>query len=461
MYGGTANGPPMRVTCYGGVGEIGGNKFLVEDGDARVFLDMGQNFHFLDEYFVNPWLMPRERFGLRDYLALDLVPRIPGLYDPAHLEGTDLPAEDPAFDAVFISHCHFDHVYHLRFVHRDIPVYLGRTARLIMDAWEQTSPSIRFGDHDYRTFRTGDAIPVHGLEAEPIHVDHSIPGAYGFLVHTSDGSLVYTGDLRRHGPHGEMTDDFLEAAATARPRALLTEGTRMAPKETRRDRSEEEVLAGATEIMREAGDKLVVATFYPRDVDRMRTFYLAAEQAGREFVASYRTAYLLQALEADRRLQFPAVFRDYDAKAYFRELAQPPVWMRELREELGDRAVDARWVHDHQSEAVLQLDFTHLTELVDIDPTPGGEFIHSRSEPFEEEDLEDRILRAWLRRFGLRYRQLHASGHASRPELEAMVRDIGSGTVIPIHTEHPELFLDLAGRVELPEAGRPIEVADR
>jgi mRNA degradation ribonuclease J1/J2 len=35
----------------------------------------------------------------------------------------------------------------------------------------------------------------------PIRVDHSIPGACGFLVETSDGKQVaLTGDFRMHGP---------------------------------------------------------------------------------------------------------------------------------------------------------------------------------------------------------------------------------------------------------------------
>lgn len=30
------------LTLYSGIGEIGGNKFLLEDGDFRVFLDFGR-----------------------------------------------------------------------------------------------------------------------------------------------------------------------------------------------------------------------------------------------------------------------------------------------------------------------------------------------------------------------------------------------------------------------------------
>ncbi len=447
-----------QITAHGGIARIGGNKILIEDQDARVFLDMGQTFHLLDDFFVDPWMMPRKRFGLRDYLSLGLMPRIPGLYEEKKLRGSDMAYEPPAFDGIFISHCHFDHIFHLQFVDPDIPVYLGETAKIIIEAWEATSSRIDLGEHDYRTFRTGDTISIHGLEVEPIHVDHSVPGAYGFVIHTSGGAIVYTGDLRRHGPHGEMTDDFLEAAIAARPSALVTEGTRMAPKETRKDFTEQEVQQQSSEVIANAGEHLVTATFYPRDIDRMRTMYQAATESGREFITSSRTAFLLQALERDAGLHFPRVFRDYGAKAYFRDLARQSKWETQLQDALGDRAVDAAFVRDHQAETVLQLDFSHMTELVDVDPAPGGEFIHSKSEPFEEDDLEDKVLHHWLARFGLRHRQLHASGHLSRSELETMVREVNADQVIPVHTEHPELFTGLAGKVTLPQPGRPIPV---
>lgn len=42
---------------YGGVGEIGGNKILLEDGDTRVFLDFGKSFGQEGE-FCNDYMKP-------------------------------------------------------------------------------------------------------------------------------------------------------------------------------------------------------------------------------------------------------------------------------------------------------------------------------------------------------------------------------------------------------------------
>jgi predicted metal-dependent RNase len=46
-----------RITFYGGVHEIGGNKFLVEDKGTKIFLDFGMQTSKVNRYFaefVNP-----------------------------------------------------------------------------------------------------------------------------------------------------------------------------------------------------------------------------------------------------------------------------------------------------------------------------------------------------------------------------------------------------------------------
>lgn len=44
-----------RLTFYGGVGQIGGNKILLEEGDSALFFDFGISFagRYYEE-FLNP-----------------------------------------------------------------------------------------------------------------------------------------------------------------------------------------------------------------------------------------------------------------------------------------------------------------------------------------------------------------------------------------------------------------------
>ena len=446
----------MKITLHGGVGEIGGNKVLLEDRDTRVWLDMGLPFNFGAEFYVN-YLGPRERFGLRDYFAFDLVPRIRGLYSKESLTDTDFPHVKPEFSGILLSHAHFDHSAMLGYVDSKIPVHLGEGTKTILEAWAETSTKADLGPHDYRTFRSGRKLNLDGIEAIPTHVDHSVPAAYGYIIHGQSATAVYTGDVRRHGPHAEMTDEFIDRAHAARPDVLICEGTRVDPVDKRAPFSESDVKQKSIVEVRKAKGKLVVVTFYPRDVDRMRTFYEVAQETDRDYVLSAKAAYLLRSLEKDSHIKVPRVKQDGGLLVYLRRLAKK-TWEDDLREDLRNRIVDSEYLKRHQSELVLQLDFTHFTELIDIEPRRGSIFIHSKSEPFEEGDIEEEVKENWLRHFGLEEHQLHASGHLSRKELEVMVKEIGARRIIPIHTEKPRMFKDFASNVIVPEKGKPISV---
>ncbi|TLZ58326.1 MAG: MBL fold metallo-hydrolase [Methanobacteriota archaeon] len=445
-----------KVTCYGGVAEIGGNKILVEDRDSRLWLDMGQSFNFGSEFFAE-YLQPRSRHGLRDYFALDLMPRIPGLYSPDALGPTNFAWRDPAFSAILVTHVHSDHVNHLGYVDPSIPVYLGEGTLAILESWGTTSDFVNVGAHDFRPFRTGSSLEIDGVEGEPIHVDHSAPAAYGYLIHTSVGTIAYTGDLRRHGPQRQMTADFIEAAAKARPIALITEGSRVAPEDPRQNLTEAQVKDGAVEIVREAKGKLPLVTFPGRDVDRIRTFAEVAEATGRTFVVDMKTAHLLLTLKGDKRLKIPDIEKSDHVRAYSRQ-QRPDRWETELSKRLKDRVLTADDIKKRPTEYILQVDFWHLTELIDIEPPEGSPFIHSKSEPFDEEDIADVVLDNWLRRFNLVRHQLHASGHMSEQEIAEMVTKIRPRIVIPVHTQHPDRFARFSRNVVQPVKQQPIDL---
>jgi len=461
MIGGTFGGPMTTVTVYGGAGQIGGNKILIEDSGTRVWFDFGEPFHMKDKYFVN-FLMPRDRFGLRDYLHFDLLPRIEGLYDPEWLEGTDLKHVPPAFDAIFVSHMHFDHAMHLKYADSDIPVYLGAAADAIRQSWEVTGSRAEFGEHEFRRFRTGDKVKVAGLEVEPVHVDHSTPGAYGFLIHTSAGCIAYSGDLRLHGPRSDMTEEFVARAAKENPIALICEGTRVSDNDTREGLSEKDVERRAKDLISK-NKGLAIVSFYPKDVDRMRTFRDVAKATGRKFVVSAKVAHLLETLQGDSRISVPNPMKDPDMLVYVRKMKRPEKVKYELNyiNMLGksDHVVDSDHVRDHQAELVFHTDFNQLTELIDIRPVRGSLFIRSKSEPFEEDDVEEEVLNNWLDWFKLDFHQVHASGHASMEEIFSIVKRIAPKVVIPVHTEHPELFSRAARAVRCPEARKCMEIA--
>ena len=445
----------VKITFYGGVGEIGGNKILLEDRGARVFFDFGQPFGFGTDFFTG-WLMPRAINGLGDYFEFDLLPKLKGLYSREQLVSTSLAYENPLFDAVFLSHAHFDHVQHIEFLDPEIPVYLGAGTRLFLECMEETSGSCKYGDHSYQTFRTGDEIRVGDMTVEPVHVDHSIPAAYGFLINTSGGTLAYTGDLRVHGPRKDMTEEFVARAEQCDPVALICEGTRMVEVETRKNYSEHEVESLSGEIA-SSSDKAVFATHYSRDMDRFRSFYNVAKKSGRKIVISPKTAYLLSKLVGDKSLSFPDPVKDQDVLVYYKRKKSGKfddkdyfVWERGFM----NKMVGHDYVRKNQHELVIDVDFNQFAELVDVKPERGGHFIHSMSEPFSEEDLEDQVMHNWLDHFGLRFHQLHASGHVNKSQLKAMIDQINPKNIFPVHTENPQMFKKINKKVKTMQAGK-------
>ena len=102
----------------------------------------------------------------------------------------------------------------------------------------------------------------------------------------------------------------------------------------------------------------------------------------------------------------------------------------------------------------MDLDFNQFAELVDIKPKVGSQFIHSMSEPFSEEDIEDQVMHNWLNHFGLQFHQIHASGHIAKEQLVEMINYIAPKRLFPVHTEHQELFSQYCKNVQTIESAK-------
>ncbi|HTS33243.1 MAG TPA: MBL fold metallo-hydrolase [Thermoplasmata archaeon] len=444
-------GPSVRF--LGGVREIGGNKILVEDGPDRVLFDFGPSFSpRMEEYYVD-YLQPRSSCPAKDLLEFDLLPRVSGLYSREALGDADLAYAPPEVHGVFVSHAHADHAGYLRLLDPEIPVYVGAGTRTLLEAIA-TSTQMKYGDHPWRVFPDATPVRVGRIEVVPFPVDHSIPFAYGFLVRTSEGTLVYTGDFRHHGPRAADTHRFFEAVAHEGVDSLLIEGTRAGP-DPRRNLTEDGVRSSVDRVL-DGHKELALACTYPRDVDRLTTLHRAAVAADRELVVSVRTAHLLtQVAPRFAPGVVPVPGQTPGLRVYARRKLKAFVWERPFL----DTALTAEEVRARGRRYLLALDFAHFAELIDLRPGAGSPFIHSMSEPFSEEDVSDQVMHNWLDHFGLVFHQMHASGHASGPELLDLVRSTRARAVYPIHTEHPEAFSAAGPSVRSPELGRAYPIA--
>ena len=445
----------VKLTFYGGVNEIGGNKILLEDNGTRIFLDFGKSFSLANLYYAG-YLTPRSVNGVGDYLEFGILPKLEGLYKKELLNGSCILPCEPKVDAVLISHPHIDHIGCLSFLDENIPIYCGEITKLIIDAVEESTAGDSFGNHPFKTFHTGDKLKIGSLEVEPIHVDHSVPGAYGYIIHTSSGAFVYTGDLRVHGARKDMTEDFIVRANKAAPTVLITEATRVMPDDTRQTYTEQGVGEEIKRIV-SGTDKLVIATFYGRDLDRFKTFYEIAKACNRKFVVSMRLAYLLYKVKEDAKFPIPDVFNDEVLLVYKRRKKSGEYEEKDYQkwERLFlDKAVSYEYVSKNQNGLIFNLDLFNFSELIDIRPEVGSHFIHSMSEPFSEDDINDDLMHTWLDHFKLEFHQVHASGHCSGSDIVDLIRRINPKKLIPIHTEYPRLLEGVVKDTLIVEKGK-------
>ena len=440
------------LTFYGGVNEIGGNKILLQDKDTRVFFDFGMSFAAKKQFYSPPFLSPKNEKSLQE---LGILPDIKGVYkfDPS----------PPEADAVFLSHGHLDHSAYLSFIKREIPVYCGETTQTIL----QTLSKIRradlefnVADINFNVFRTGKKINIDNLEIEPIHVDHSVPGAYGFIIHTSNGTVVYTGDFRDHGAKPEMTQEFIEKSKETEPVAIVTEATNM----TGATVSSEAEVAGKLEKIVAQVDGIMLAEFGYSDVDRLNSFYHMAKKNNRCLAISLKQAYLLDALHKDRGLQVPAL-EDEAIMVFRKSKKRFDSWEKELIDRFDgeNKIYDVFEVSKKQCKTVLAVSFYDFEELISLQPAAGSCYVLSASEPFNEEmEIDYERLVNWLSHYGLPQYHVHVSGHIMPLQLKVALKKINAKRIFPVHTENSSLFAkfmaDLKGQVTLVEKSREYQL---
>jgi ribonuclease J len=282
---------PSKITFYGGVNEIGGNKILIEDkkSDASFFIDFGMNFARLDLYFEE-FIQPRTSNGIVDFLTMGLLPSIECVYRKDLLECARMKIHDkPIIDGVILSHAHLDHASHISFLDGDIPIYCSEITHTILKVLHEIesrgidSEIIDFKKRPIlnskegpirRTFNLGNKFKINGIDIELIPVDHSIPGSCGMIIYTSDMTIAYSGDLRLHGTDGYLTEEFIDKLKLAEPDIFLCEGTRI----DNNEKHGEEIVKMNSKEATSNTKGLVMADYAWKDTTRFKTFLEIADE---------------------------------------------------------------------------------------------------------------------------------------------------------------------------------------
>ena len=445
----------VKLTFLGGMNEVGGNIILLEDFnyDAKIFLDFGINIKNFNKHFERY----EEPSSVKELIKLGLLPNaehlsIENLYTnyeaSKNQEYIDLETN---VDGVLITHPHKDHFYGLSFINRNIPIYTGVFTQKIISAYSKCSKvsiSNNYGGLEWDLFRTGDILNIKGLEIIPVHVDHSIPAAYGFIIKTSGGIVVYTGDFRMHGPLSAMTQDFLKEITNKdldKIDILICEGTHI---HRCAIESENNVEKNIEQLFLENPFDFFLVKYGRLDWDRFRTFSLIAKKHGWKFIITEKDAYFYYLLNKDKTyesMKNPNIINDDHILILSHGNARYS-WQEEIRQALykekkGFRFITYNEIKELECQFLFYITSVPKDIIKKINPNLKGAFISSSIDPYTEEYIDNnRTLTRYFRQQGIPSYKVHASGHAMPHHLINFINSVNPKYLIPIHTEHTYFF---------------------
>jgi len=425
------------VDILGGYKEIGGNLIAVKYKDREIILDIGYSLKKFKSLYEWPTRMPK---GIDELIRVGLAPPIKGLYTRWLKNGSEPDYEygkDSNIEAILISHSHYDHISLLPQVNRNIEIYIGGASKAILDKRIELGRTYRYNNYKglkISTFKSFNRINIDNFMILPIHVDHSIPGAYGFIVETPDTVIVYTGDYRLHGQEESLTEDFIDYIKKFDVDVLITEGTRVHDIEDIRER---DVYMRLSRIFKKNNRPVFIESSY-LDIDRIKSIFNASKDLNKRILITGKHFIYIHSLGLyDNRLK-PDINKDLLTILFPKKKGGV---LKDFYEEISKEGYSTIDEDDLSLEYdTIYMDFNeYLQKLVKTEIPPGSLAIFSNSEPFDEESYIDfKKIINWLNIFRIPSYRIHSSGHASPIDIKRLVNETKPRDIIIIHSEYPD-----------------------
>ncbi|MBP5707559.1 MAG: ribonuclease J [Alphaproteobacteria bacterium] len=403
-----ANDDKIYFVALGGLEHIGQNMYVYKYRGKYLVVDCGMGF--LEEEI--------------------------GAGDVQYCDTTWLEKHKKDVVGFVMTHGHEDHIGALKFIWPKFkkPIYCTRFPGEII---KKTFAGLEMELHDGKDIiifdHNGATLNIDPFVVETFHVTHSIPEAQMLIIKTPAGKILHTGDWTFNDDNPiEPTTDFARLAEIGSDPKLLacacdsTDADRQAVQTT-----EVQVRDALAEIMKNAPGRVIV-TGYSRSIARMKMFAEAAHMAGRIAAIKERSnpnpvPYV--GLPEFREMGIEMGYLNGDDVYLFDEIKDLPAEKQAiyLTGSQGEQfAMLTRLCRGHVKEMKLMPTDTVVFSAIII--------------PGREQDVS--FLYNKLARMGIKTHtifdtdNIHASGHAGRPEYERFYDMVHPQVSIPMHGEY-------------------------
>jgi ribonuclease J len=388
----------IKVITLGGVGEIGKNMYLVEVDTDIFVIDAGLMF-------------PEE-----EMLGIDIV--IPDM--------SYLAENRDRVKAIFLTHGHEDHIGALSYLLRQIEAPIFGTKLTIALANAKLKEQEYSGTANFIEVDSNSSIDMDTVEVSFFRTNHSIPDSIGVCVHTSEGSIVYTGDFKFDQAATRLyKPDIGKMAAIGDQGVLCLLSDSTEAEKPGYTTSEALVESEMSHAFYNAKGRIIAACF-ASDINRIQHVFNAASENNRKVAVVgesleriYHIALDLGYLEVADDLIIPVneikEYKDQEIVVLMTGSQGEPI---EALQKMAKQS--AKIVNIQQGDTVL----------IAASPLKGSELLISKT--------VDMLYRAGAN--VISGRTIHVSSHGSQEELKFMINLMKPKFFIPVHGEYRQLM---------------------
>jgi len=246
----------MHLLPLGGLEEIGRNCAAVEYKNDIVIIDLGLMF-------------PSEQMYGIDYIIPDISP---------------LHGKEKNIKGIIITHAHYDHfgaVPHLLPKLGNPPLFGSEFTMRLVEKRQTDFPE--YAKPKVNILKTKEKFKLGHFEIETFHVNHSVPNAFGVVVRSPAGSIVFTGDFKFDtNPVNDLPADEEHIKAIGEQGVDLLFSDSTGAERDGHSLSESTVETNMIELFGAHPKQRIIAATFSSMIDRLQQLISVAEQHGRK-----------------------------------------------------------------------------------------------------------------------------------------------------------------------------------